>query len=69
MKACEDWNKKWGLFFNSKKCEYVIIGNKKTDIDLDIKLYEQNIASAKFNRVLGLVIENMKNDPLWKMES
>ena len=34
-----NWSDTWGLKFNPSKCECVIIGNKRKDVDLNLFLY------------------------------
>ena len=57
-----------GLKFNPSKCEFVIIGAKRTNIDLDLYLYgDKKIKRSERIKVLGLVIESQKANPFGKM--
>ena len=67
--VCSSWSKKWGLTFNHIKCDYITLGGKFKDIDLDLFLYgDKKIQRANIIKILGLKIENQKPDPLKKME-
>ena len=68
LDTCDDWSKRWGLFFNPKKCEWAPIGIKRANIDFDLTLYGQKLSKAKYLKILGLVIEGNKQDPLQRME-
>ena len=61
LDVCTSWSDEWGLKFNPTKCEYVIIGAKRENTDLDIYLYgDKKIKKSQRIRVLGLIIENQK---------
>ena len=68
LNECDKWSKIWGLNFNPDKCEYIIVGNKQKEVDLNLLLYGKGIKRADSIKVLGLTIENMKSAPLGKME-
>ena len=69
LKVCSTWSLKWGLTFNHIKCEYITLGGKFKDMDLDLFLYgDKKIQRANIIKILGLKIENQKADPLQKME-
>ena len=68
LDVCEDWSKRWGLFFNPGKCEWAPIGIKRANIDFNLTLYGQKLTMKKYVKILGLVIEGKKQDPLERME-
>ena len=54
--------------FNPSKCEYIIIGGKRKDVDLDIFLYgHKKINRVDSVKIIGLIIKNQKTNPLGKM--
>jgi len=55
-------------FFNPDKCEWAIIGNKRSNIDFHLTLYGKKLMRTKYLKVLGLVIEGDKKDPFCRME-
>ena len=65
---CSDWSEKRGLRFSPSKCEFVIIGAKRANVDLDIYLYkDKKIKRSERIKVLGLVIESQKANPFGRM--
>ena len=70
LDVCSEWSKKWGLWFNPSKCEFVTIGTKRANVDLNIYLYDDKpIKKADRIKILGLIIEGHKANPFGKMIS
>ena len=68
LDVCDRWSKRWGLFFNPDKCEWAIIGNKRSNVNFHLTLYGKELKRTKYLKVLGLVIEGDKKDPFNRME-
>jgi len=59
-----DWSKNWNLNFNSKKCKFMIIGNKSNNLCSNVKFFMDNgnsrheIEETRTERDLGITINN-----------
>ena len=62
LKISEDWSQENLLYFNVDKTVYMSIGAAKVD-DLEITLYGKSLQRARKAKLLGLTVDQGRNDP------
>ena len=57
----EKWLFKWRLEINAKKCQFIIFGRKKQSIEINLKLFNEQIPKASETKFLGVSLDSRLN--------
>ena len=57
----EKWLFKWRLEINAKKCQFIIFGRKKQSIEINLKLFNEQIPKVSETKFLGVTLDSRLN--------